>query len=96
MKSYDAPLHLGVYVNSIILFQCNTKSNYVAENEVRIDPTVQVESNQIDAETFIGPGSLIKEKTSVKSSTLGENCVVNPRTRISKCVFLKKVEIGEG
>lgn len=62
----------------------------------RIDPSAVVETNQIDSYSFVGAGSKIKEKTSVKTSTLGEHCIVSSKSRLTKCILMKNVFISEG
>lgn len=61
----------------------------------RINPSAAIESNQVDAVTFIGGNCKINEKTSLKASVLGSNCTIKPKTRISKCIFLKNVDVEE-
>ncbi|XP_034240854.1 translation initiation factor eIF-2B subunit gamma isoform X2 [Thrips palmi] len=63
---------------------------------VRLHPGAEVKSTQVDDSTLVGEGTLLNEKTSFKSSTIGASCTVMSRTRISNCVIMNNVKVNEG
>lgn len=62
----------------------------------KISPEAEILSNQFDKETcFVGSHTKIMEKTSIKSSSIGSNCTINPKTRITDSILMNGVIIEE-
>lgn len=62
----------------------------------KISPEAEILSNQFDKETcFVGSNTKIMEKTSIKNSTIGSRCTINPKTRINDCILMNGVIVEE-
>ncbi|XP_063230797.1 translation initiation factor eIF2B subunit gamma isoform X2 [Bacillus rossius redtenbacheri] len=63
---------------------------------VRIHPTSEVLSTQVDDKCLVGAQSHLAEKTSFKASHIGPNCHIETKVRLSNCVLMSGVKIAEG
>lgn len=56
-----------------------------------------IESTQFEKETcFVGAGTTISGKTSIKSTSFGSGCLIRPKARISECIIMNNVQVKEG
>lgn len=98
--AYIAPKEtFGVRVNTIPGFCYANKNigevwNSICPNLPLISPEAIVKSTQT-ADIAVGESTTLAEKTSIKSSIFGVNCVVNEKTRISNCFIMNNVVIHE-
>lgn len=53
-----------------------------------------IKSTQI-ASTAVGDQTVVSEKTSINSSIIGANCVINPKVRLTNCTLMDHVIIEE-
>lgn len=64
---------------------------------IKVSPNCVVSSTQLDKETcLVADKANISEKTSIKSTMIGPQVSVKPKTRISNCIIMSGVKIGEG
>lgn len=62
----------------------------------RIHPNSDVKTKQIDETCTVGEKSIIAEKTSIKSTFVGANCVIENKVRLTNCILMNNVTIKEG
>jgi translation initiation factor eIF-2B subunit gamma len=89
----------GVRVNTIPGFIYANKKigeiwNSICPNLPLISPEAIVKSTQT-AEIAVGENTTLSEKTSIKSSVFGVNCMVKEKTRITSCFIMNNVVINE-
>ncbi len=51
---------------------------------------------QIGPECFVGAGTYVSDKTTTKHSTLGSNCKVEEKVRVTNCILMDGVTLKEG
>ncbi|XP_050442677.1 translation initiation factor eIF-2B subunit gamma [Adelges cooleyi] len=85
-------LHDYCKINKII----NKLNIDSGDEKDKISPEAEILSNQLDRDTcFVGPNTKIMEKTSIKNSSIGSRCTINPKTRITDCILMNGVIIEE-
>lgn len=99
--SYIAPKNtVGIRVNTILGFcAANKKIISIWDNVSGDAPLISacstIKSNQI-SDSAVADNTQISEKTSIKSTVFGSNCVVETKTRISDSYIMNNVTIEEG
>lgn len=98
--AYLAPKEtFGVRVNTIPGF-CYANKNIadvwttICPNLPLVSPEAIVKSTQTEC-IAVGEGTTLSEKTSIKASIFGANCMVKEKTRISNCFIMNNVVINE-
>lgn len=89
----------GVRVNTIPGFCYANKKIFEVWNSIcpklpLISPEAIVKSTQT-SEIAVGENTTLSEKTSIKSSIFGVNCMVKEKTRITNCFIMNNVVINE-
>lgn len=98
--AYIAPKEtFGVRVNTIPGFCYANKNiaevwNSICPNLPMISPEAIVKSTQT-SDIAVGENTTLSEKTSIKSTVFGVNCLVKEKTRISNCFIMNNVVISE-
>lgn len=59
----------------------------------RVSPSVVGENFQADSESIIGKGTIIGEKTSIKKSCIGDDCIIGPQVKLNGCVVMNNVVV---
>lgn len=102
IKCYSfIPNNFGLRVNSLASFcLANTlffdKFESITKNTIdRIHSTATVETKQLDERSLVGDGSVISERTSIKNTYIGSNCLVQNKVRLQDCILMNNVKINE-
>lgn len=99
--SYIAPKStVGIRVNTILGFCAANKKIISIWDKVSGDAPLicvnsTIKSNQI-SDSAVAENTQISEKTSIKFTVFGTNCVVETKTRISDSYIMNNVTIEEG
>lgn len=79
--------------NAKILEKWNVITSTNITDLVRIHSNAEIHSNQVDEQCLVGEGTVIAEKTSIRNSFIGSNCVVNSKVRVFNCILMNNVQI---
>jgi bifunctional UDP-N-acetylglucosamine pyrophosphorylase/glucosamine-1-phosphate N-acetyltransferase len=70
-------------------------ANVIFEGDVQLGDNVRIESNNVIAESTIGPGTLIRANCHIESATTGNDCRIGPFSRLRPGAELgNKVTVG--
>jgi len=67
---------------------------FVPEGHSNVHPKGKVDPKaNLGSECFVGEGSVISEKTTIKNCTIGSNCVIEPKVRLTDSVIMDNVTV---
>ena len=51
---------------------------------------------QVGPNSFVGEGTTLKERVSIKQSVVGKHCTIGEKVRITNCIIMDHVKISNG
>ncbi|XP_056389088.1 translation initiation factor eIF-2B subunit gamma [Hyla sarda] len=86
-------------VNSLAMYiEANKQvpQSSICSEEPRVHPTAEITDKlMVGADSMIGEQTKIGEKTSVKHSLVGTKCIIKERAKITNCIIMNDVTIGD-
>ncbi|XP_077132924.1 translation initiation factor eIF2B subunit gamma [Ranitomeya variabilis] len=86
-------------VNSLAMYiEANKQvpQSSIYSEELRVHPTADItDKHMVGTDSKIGEQTRIGEKTSVKHSLVGSNCIIKERVKITNCIIMNGVTIQE-
>jgi len=87
-----------VRVNTLYNFvDLNRKAEKVKpapQNVPNVHPNSKVDPNAtLGEECFVGEGTVIAERTTIKNCVIGSGCVIDPKLRLTDCIIMDNVHV---
>ncbi|MEE6495248.1 hypothetical protein FKM82_001992 [Ascaphus truei] len=69
----------------------------ICSDELRVHPSALITDRLlVGADSMIGAGTQVGERTSIKHSVVGSNCCIRDKVKITNCVIMNGVTVHEG